>query len=103
WPTAAALATTMWHVGGEAPVQGVVSITPDFMARLLTVLGPVTVPTYHETVTAKNLLARVDYWTHLEGAQLQTQLGGRKHFLAELAHVVVDKLLDAPASSWYKL
>jgi hypothetical protein len=103
WPTAAKLAETLWQRGGEAPVNGVLSITPDFMASMLTVLGPVTVPEYNETVTASNLVTRADYWTHAEGAQQQAQPGGRKHFLAALAHVVLDKVLDAPSSDWYPL
>jgi hypothetical protein len=103
WPSAARLAETLWQRGGEAPVDGVVSVTPDFMSRVLTVLGPVTVPQYNETVTASNLIERADYWTHIEGAQQQALPGGRKHFLAELAHVVVDRLLDAPSSEWFDL
>lgn len=93
------LAAELWRRGGERPVDGVISITPAVMARIVGVLGPVTVPGFGETVTGANLLARVDYHTHLE-APTAGRPGGRKTFLIELAHVVVRRLLDAPASRW---
>jgi hypothetical protein len=93
------LAAKLWRRGGERPVDGVISITPAVMARIVGVLGPVAVPGFGETVTGKNLLARVDYHTHL-GAPTAGRPGGRKSFLIELAHVVVRRLLDAPASRW---
>ncbi|MFN8035798.1 MAG: DUF4012 domain-containing protein [Acidimicrobiia bacterium] len=102
FPAAARLAADLWKRGGEAPVDGVFAMTPDFMARILAVLGPVAVPGYDETVTSANLLERVDFHTHLEAAANQ-QPGGRKAFVAELAHVVMQRLLDAPASKWEPL
>ena len=93
------LAAKLWQRGGERPVDGVISITPAVMARIVGVLGPVAVPGFGETVTGANLLARVDYHTHL-GAPTAGRPGGRKSFLIELAHVVVRRLLDAPASRW---
>ncbi len=93
------LAAELWRRGGEKPVDGVISMTPAVMARIVGVLGPVTVPVFDETVTAANLLDRVDYHTHLE-APTAGLPGGRKAFLIELAHVVVQRVLDAPASKW---
>ena len=96
---AGTLAARLWRLGGEQPINGVISLTPEVMARVVGVLGPVVVPGFGETVTASNLLARVDYHTHLE-APTAGLPGGRKAFLIELAHVVVQRLLDAPASRW---
>ena len=42
-----------------------VSFTPAFLARILQVLGPVPVESFDETVTADNLIERLDYYTHL--------------------------------------
>jgi hypothetical protein len=67
------------------------------LARVLGQLGPVTVPGYAETITAANLVERVDFHTHFEAPPVG---GGRKDFLVALVHVVVQKLLDAPASKW---
>jgi hypothetical protein len=97
WPTAGRLAATMWKRGGEAPVDGAMSLTPEFLARVLGVLGPVRVPGYPDRVTESNVIDRLEYYTHLEVAAPGTN---RKEFLVALAHVVVAKLLDAPASTW---
>jgi hypothetical protein len=97
WPAAARLAMTMWQRGGEGPVDGVLSITPEFLARVLGVLGPVVVPGYPETITSSNVVERVDYHSHLEAV---APGANRKEFIVELARVVVQKLLDAPAATW---
>jgi len=100
WPDAAQLAMSLWKAGGEAPVDGVISFTPGFMARVLAVVGPVDVPGYDETVTAENIDARLDYYAH----QVVPAAGtGRKDFVAAVAEQVMHKLLDAPASQWEPL
>ena len=96
--TAGRLAAQLWREGGEQPVDGVISITPAVMARIVGVLGPVHVPGYRETITGANLVARVDFHTHFEAPP--NKPGGRKAFLIALVHVVVQQLLDAPASKW---
>jgi Protein of unknown function (DUF4012) len=97
WPTAGRLAATMWQRAGEAPVDGAMSVTPEFLARVLGVLGPVRVPGYPDRVTESNVIGRIDYYTHVEVVAPGTN---RKQFLVALARVVVAKLLDAPASTW---
>jgi hypothetical protein len=67
WPQTARLALELWNKGGERPVDGAVSFTPEFLARVLAVVGPVDVPSYGETVNASNLLERADFYTHGEG------------------------------------
>ena len=99
WPAAAQLAAKMWAKGGEQPVDGVLSVTPQFLAQLLTVLGPVAIPSYGETVTATNLVARADYYTHIE-TTAPANRGNRKEFVAEVARQVFSALLAAPASEW---
>ncbi len=99
FPAAARLATELWQRGGEQPVDGVIAMTPDVMARVLRVLGPVFIPGYNETVNASILLARVNFHTHLDASALQHP-ATRKAFLVELVHVVLQRLLDAPASRW---
>lgn len=97
WPQAAQLAANLWKAGGEAPVDGVISFTPGFMGRILTVVGPVTIPGYDETVTSDNIDARLDFYTHHVTPVDSTH---RKDFVAAVAETVMQKLLDAPASQW---
>ena len=100
WPTAAQLAANLWKSAGEPPVDGVVSFTPGFMARVLSVVGPVSVPAFGETVTSANIDERLNYYTH----QLPPPPGtNRKDFVAAVAENVMHKLLDAPASQWEPL
>jgi hypothetical protein len=97
WPTAARLAMTMWQRGGEVPVDGVIAVTPEFLGRILGVLGPVVLPGYGETITSSNVVERVEYHTHVEAAAPGTD---RKGFIVDLASAVMQKLLDAPAAAW---
>ena len=100
WPQVAQLAAQLWKSGGEQPVDGVISFTPGFLARILSVVGPVSVPAYDETVTSANLHDRLDFYTH----QAKPPTGSnRKDFVAAVAETVMRKLLDAPASQWESL
>jgi hypothetical protein len=47
--------------GGNVPLQGVIAITPYFIEHVLDITGPISVPEYHETVTAQNLVSLIHY------------------------------------------
>ncbi|MDQ1710864.1 MAG: hypothetical protein QOE45_314 [Frankiaceae bacterium] len=97
WPTSAALARELWRRGGERPVDGVVSVTPDFLARVLKVVGPVKLPSYPDTVSADNVIRLADDYTHREPV---ARPGGRKGFVVELAQVALQRLVNAPRAQW---
>lgn len=99
WPTAASLAAELWTQGGEEPVEGVVSFVPAFLARLLGVLGAVEVPEFNETVTRQNLVERFEFYTDLAEDDASAS-AERKDFVVTLSQVVMDRLLNAPASQW---
>jgi hypothetical protein len=96
------LAVNLWNGAGEPPVDGVISFTPAFLARLLGVLGPVNVPEYGETVDQSNLIERFDFYTQLV-AMNEIENADRKGFVGAMAKRVMQKLLDAPASQWQPL
>jgi hypothetical protein len=98
WPASARLARDLWRRGGERPVDGVVSVTPDFLARVLTVVGSVRLPSYPDTVTAGNVIRLADQYTHREPPGGLP--GGRKGFVVELAKVVLGTLVSAPRDRW---
>jgi hypothetical protein len=100
WATSAELAASLWIRGGERPVDGVLSFTPDALARLLSVLGPVDVPDFNETVTGANVIARTDFHAHHDPADIGP---GRKRFISSLVGVVLSRALEAPARQWPKL
>lgn len=102
WPTVARLAVDVWQRGGEAPVDGVLSATPAFLARVLAVVGPVAIPRFDEVVTAQNVVERFDFYTReFEEATPRGRL--RKTFVAELVRAVLDRALSAPPSQWIGL
>lgn len=89
WPRAARLAARLWRAGGEAPVDGVISLTPDLVARVQRVLGPVRVPGYRRAVTGANVVGLLDRLTH------RTRHSGarsRKHFVSQLARAIARRL-----------
>jgi hypothetical protein len=98
WPQAAELAANLWRAGGEGPVDGVISFTPAVMGRILGVVGPVSIPAFGETVSAQNIIERLDFHTHHDFFDPD-----RKDFVGVVAEAVLRKLLDAPASQWEPL
>jgi hypothetical protein len=48
--------------GGNVPLQGVIAITPFLIEQILNITGPISVPEYHETITAQNMVARIHYY-----------------------------------------
>ena len=98
WPEAAELAAKLWKAGGEAPVDGVITFTPAVMGRILSVVGPVSIPSYGDTVTAENIAERLDFHTHTDFSD-----PNRKEFVGAVAEAVLRKLLDVPASQWEPL
>jgi len=90
----------LWQRGGEAPVDGVVSFTPGLLGRILEVTGPVAVPSFGDTVSAANLYERLDFHTHSDAVLSDPN---RKDFVAALAEVTLQRLLESPASQWTAL
>jgi len=103
WPSDAAMAQQLWAQAGQPPIDGVLAITPDMLVRVLKVLGPVQVPDYNETVTASNLLERLDFHTHELAALDPTQAATRKEFLGALAGPVLKAMLHAGSDRWVDL
>lgn len=93
WPRVAQAATDMWQRGGEAPVNGVVSISTGFLVRLLGVLGPAAIEGYGETVTAENVVERIDFYVRRPAAN-------RKDFVAAVAEAMLQRLIAATAPRW---
>lgn len=96
------LAADLWNGAGEPPVDGVVSFSPAFLARVLAVLGPVRVEDYGETVTGDNVIERFAFYTDQLERDPQSNTV-RKGFISSLAEVVIQRLLEAPSDAWQPL
>lgn len=85
-------------------ISGVVAITPAFIARLLTLTGPVVVPGYQVTVTSQNLVPTIHHFQFQTNAQGVPSSDGvsstRKHFTAVLGETVFARLRTLPAQNY---
>jgi Protein of unknown function (DUF4012) len=76
-------------VPGNAPLQGVIALTPGLIQELLQVTGPIQVPQFNVTVNANNLEDMIHKY-QLTGARPQS--GDRKEFTHLLSAVMLDTL-----------
>lgn len=95
WPHAAEAAAAMWQRGGEAPLDGVLTFMPGMLVRLVGRLEPVRVPGYPDVLTAANIDERLEHYSHGPGARGKSN-AERQEFIGDLAHVLLDRVLDAP-------
>lgn len=102
WRLAGTLASRLWREAGRQPVDGVVGITPAFLAHVLDVTGPVEVASYNETVTSANLIDRLQFYTEQVAARSATNTA-RKAFAGEVAAIALNRMLEVPSSDWPKL
>ena len=99
----AQLAAQILREEGGPGVQGVIAITPAFMAQVLAITGPVKVPGYNATVTSKNLIATIHYYQFQTTDQGVVSPDGvsstRKHFTAVLGQTVFGRLKQLNSAS----
>ncbi len=111
FPTAAHYAELNYtREGGKVAVQGVIAITPAFIEQALGITGPISVPEYHETVTAQNLIDRIHYYQvgagdigNGDSPSPDGLSSVRKRFTALLAEHFLARLHQLPPSSLPKL
>jgi len=109
FPTAARYAEQNYRLeGGNIPVQGVIAITPVLIEHALVITGPISIPEYHETVTAQNLVDRIHYHQlgpGREGGDIPSPSGQssvRKHFTELLAEHFLARVHQLPSSAFPK-
>jgi hypothetical protein len=110
FPTDARYAEQLYkEEGGSTAVQGVIAITPAFISDILKITGPISVPEYHETVTAQNLIDRIHYYqlgpgrTGEDTPSPDGESSVRKHFTALLAQDLLARVRQLPASDFSDL
>lgn len=88
--------------GGNVPLQGVIAITPSFIEQVLKITGPISVPEYHETVTAQNLVSLIHFHQlGQEGSDLIPSPDGhssqRKYFTELLGERLLARVPHLPS------
>jgi hypothetical protein len=89
FPTAARLGIHQLAIEAGTTVQGVVALDAPVIAQVLKVVGPITVPSYHQVVTADNLEALTRLYT--ENPQVRKS-AHHELFTIELGHEFMSKL-----------
>jgi hypothetical protein len=73
FPTSAKIIMNAYSHEACSNVDGVIQFTPDAIASVLRVTGPLTVPLFNETVTADNLEAKIHYYEESEAGIARAQ------------------------------
>ncbi len=94
FPTAAQKAEFFLQKERGIGVDGVIAIDPYFIASLLNIVGPVTVPETGDVVNATNF-----FLTTLKQVQLN-KVTSHKSFLSQAAKAILPKVLTMPTSQW---
>jgi hypothetical protein len=94
FPTTAAVLERLLKRDEGTTVDGVIGIDPYFMADLLGLVGPVTVPFVHDTFDAQTFYIKSIYHS---GLILPDKPHNRKDFLAFIGAEVQKRLLSLPA------
>jgi hypothetical protein len=77
-------------------LDGVISIDPDFVAALLNVTGPMTVPGYNVTVSSANFTS----WLFQQQFALKNVTPTKKYVFAVIAAKLMGTLTSLPPSQW---
>ncbi|MBO0781324.1 MAG: DUF4012 domain-containing protein, partial [Ktedonobacteraceae bacterium] len=104
FPTSAKLAIQAYKKEFHRQVDGVVLFSPFLIAHVLQITGPITIPEYHETITAQNLEERLHYYQLDNDGIRKEEIvekeenpdAARKLFTARLARVLTDHVRHAP-------
>lgn len=104
FPTSAQIAIHQYKLETGIQVDGTILFTPLLIEHVLGIIGPIQVPGYKETITAQNLEARLHYYQQdnagiakqgaIQPGDTATSL--RKRFTTLLAHLLLDKVRQAP-------
>lgn len=104
FPTSAQINMNLYqHETGHA-VDGVILFTPILIEHVLSVIGPVRIPAYSETITAQNLEDRLHYYQQDNAgirkeeivSGVQDPSAARKLFTALVAKTLLNQVRHAP-------
>ncbi len=92
FPTSAEKAAWFYEKTGGPTVDGVITMTPTVMQRLLEITGPIEMPEYGVTIDKDNFLENIQ--TEVE-VNYDKNLNQPKKILADLAPKILDRIFNA--------
>jgi len=91
FPTSAQKAISFYEKTGGPTADGVISLTPTLMQKLLRITGPIEMPEYDVTLDADNFIELTQYKVEVD---YDKQENKPKKILADLAPLLLEKLLS---------
>jgi len=89
WPTSAKKIMGFYESAGGETVNGVISLTPTVIEKLLILTGPISLPQYSVTLDQNNFLEAVQYKVEID---YDKELNQPKKILADFAPLFLEKL-----------
>ena len=91
FPTSAEKAISFYEKTGGPTVDGVITLTPTVMQKLLRVTGPIRMDAYDKTLNADNFIEEVQQEVEVDYDKTENK---PKQILADLAPILLDKLFN---------
>ncbi|PIR73710.1 MAG: hypothetical protein COU40_00990 [Candidatus Moranbacteria bacterium CG10_big_fil_rev_8_21_14_0_10_35_21] len=91
FPKSAEKASWFYEKTGGPTVDGVITMTPNVMQKLLELTGPVDLPEYEKTITAENFVEEVQQQVEIDYDKEENR---PKKILADLAPIILDRLFN---------
>ena len=91
FPTSAEKAAWFYEKAGGPTVDGVITMTPTVMQKLLAVTGPIDMPEYGIVVDKDNFIQEVQYQVEVD---YDKELNNPKKILGDLAPKILDKIIN---------
>ena len=96
FPKSAEKAAWFYEKTGGPTVDGVITMTPTVMQKLLDISGPVELPEYGVTVDKDNFVEKIQYEVEVD---YDKELNKPKQIIADLAPKILDKIFNARSFS----
>ncbi len=100
WPTSAKKIVNFYEKAGGQTVDGVISLTPTVVEKLLALTGPINLPQYNVTLDQNNFLEVVQYKVEVD---YDRQLNQPKKILADFAPLFLEKLWQVWPSKYQEI
>lgn len=91
FPTSAEKAIYFYEKTGGATVDGVITLTPTVLERLLTVIGSIALPEYDTVVDSDNFIQTIQYEVEVDYDKEENR---PKKILADLAPIMMEQLFS---------
>lgn len=100
FPTSARKIISFYEKTGGATPDGIISLTPTVIERLLLITGPIVLEEYGITINSDNFVKITQYQTGVAYNKVENK---PKQFIADLAPILINELISSDASQYQKI